>query len=1068
MYIDTSNTENGRVCLNALKADQLRTARTIKLTGDATGEVLFNGSKDVEIKTSISELSRIDQDIEGLGNNLTAKIAEKATKEHGIYYGYCETAASTKAKVVKLTQDTGFTFTTGTVLIVKFKSSNSASKPTLTVQNADGTVLAAAKSLMKYGTTAVSTSSTTTGWSSGAVCIFVYDGTYWVESYWSNTTYSQAALGQGYGTSTTSDATADKLVDLASYKQTVNGIVSIKFAGAVPADGSLTINSTTSRPIYHKGSPILSGVINAGDTATFIYNDEKYHLIAIDRFLVGGTGITINGNVINHSRSVTAKTKYKQNTAKPNLGETFKIVEPNFDAQGHITATQEATITLPNIEDDDVVLITKKTDNNYKISHGIMYGATTGLNADHRTVYTSENTTTEIDGSGASGTIKIPQLIVDSLGHVSQASDQSIEIKMPTDTGMTSVEVSGSGNAITAATYNKSNRKLTLTKGATYNNYVLPTATSSVLGGIKSSAAITVNSDGNVSELKEAYLVWGNKALSGSVSPVDAAASDIHSANRFQFANPAGITVQYSRDGTNFSDYGATDEEKIKLVSGLGAHFQIGKRSGVSNSTAVNTVNDKVRITLHAANMQVYTRLRKLLINITTNSAKGCKVLIERSLIGSETTFGTLGTYDITGWSGWNSIPINNAFGGNPTQTTQIAALRLTFYITTLAAGKNNGLEILDIAAIGDVFWTTPSNMARTSHLYSWDYQQNASFPKGISSSGNLSATGNLTIGGDASITKDLSVGEEISAKVIGATEQIAVGSASMTSNGYVSSTWLQTTSATDTSSYDNIAVIDSQGWIYKRSKANAFKDLLAAEGTLGLNAATDVPLRISSDSATDSYIRFTNNSGTALGSYGFNGANKPVVYVNSKVNTIYHSGNLTLSSLGITISKEEINHLDGISGNVQGLLNNKLGKSETAAAATKLATARQIKLTGDVTGEASFNGTADCSIEATVADDSHYHDAANINKGTLGTARGGTGNTSYTASRALYTNTATKFATSNHFMNASKLAVNSTSEPSTALHVAGDANITGTIALNNKVKFSYNSTDKCVDIIFS
>jgi hypothetical protein len=466
--------------------------------------------------------------------------------------------------------------------------------------------------------------------------------------------------------------------------------------------------------------------------------------------------------------------------------------------------------------------------------------------------------------------------------------------------------------------------------------------------------------------------------------------------------------------------------------------------------------------------MQVYTRLRKLLINITTNNAKGCKVLVERSLIGSETTFGTLGTYDITGWSGWNSIPINNAFGGNPTQTTQIAALRLTFFMTTLTAGKNNGLEILDIAAIGDLFWTTPSNMARTSHLYSWDYQQNASFPKGISSSGNLSATGNLTIGGDASITKDLSVGEEISAKVIGATEQIAVGSASMTSNGYVSGTWLKTTSATDTSSYDNIAVIGSQGWIYKRSKANAFKDLLAAEGTLGLNAATDVPLRISSDSTTDSYIRFTNNSGTALGSYGFNGANKPVVYVNSKVNTIYHSGNLTLSSLGITISKEEINHLDGISGNVQGLLNNKLGKSETAAAATKLATARQIKLTGDVTGEASFNGTADCSIEATVADDSHYHDAANINKGTLGTARGGTGNTSYTASRALYTNTATKFATSNHFMNASKLAVNSTSEPSTALHVAGDANITGTIALNNKVKFSYNSTDKCVDIIFS
>jgi len=37
-----------------------------------------------------------------------------------------------------------------------------------------------------------------------------------------------------------------------------------------------------------------------------------------------------------------------------------------------------------------------------------------------------------------------------------------------TDTGATSVEVTGSGNAITAASYNATNRKITLTKGAAY------------------------------------------------------------------------------------------------------------------------------------------------------------------------------------------------------------------------------------------------------------------------------------------------------------------------------------------------------------------------------------------------------------------------------------------------------------------------------------------------------------------------------------------------------------------------------------------------------------------------
>lgn len=39
---------------------------------------------------------------------------------------------------------------------------------------------------------------------------------------------------------------------------------------------------------------------------------------------------------------------------------------------------------------------------------------------------------------------------------------------IPTDTGATSVEVTGTGNAVTAASYNATNRKLTLTKGSTF------------------------------------------------------------------------------------------------------------------------------------------------------------------------------------------------------------------------------------------------------------------------------------------------------------------------------------------------------------------------------------------------------------------------------------------------------------------------------------------------------------------------------------------------------------------------------------------------------------------------
>ena len=50
-----------------------------------------------------------------------------------------------------------------------------------------------------------------------------------------------------------------------------------------------------------------------------------------------------------------------------------------------------------------------------------------------------------------------------------------------------------------------------------------------------------------------------------------------------------------------------------------------------------------------------------------------------------------------------------------------------------------------------------------------------------------------------------------------------------------------------------------------------------------------------------------------------------------------------------------------------------------TSDQATALATARTISLTGDVTGSTSFEGSADVSISATIADDSHNHVISNV-----------------------------------------------------------------------------------------
>ena len=121
-------------------------------------------------------------------------------------------------------------------------------------------------------------------------------------------------------------------------------------------------------------------------------------------------------------------------------------------------------------------------------------------------------------------------------------------------------------------------------------------------------ASGSVNFDGSanvvlpVNSVKEAYLYWGGRNISGSISPIDAAMSSLHSANRLQFAKPAGITIEYSNDGgTTWFDYGASDGEKIYLVSGIGKTFDIGKK------TSNITTSDQLRITLNAVNMGVYT-----------------------------------------------------------------------------------------------------------------------------------------------------------------------------------------------------------------------------------------------------------------------------------------------------------------------------------------------------------------------------------------------------------------------------------------------------------------------------
>jgi hypothetical protein len=131
---------------------------------------------------------------------------------------------------------------------------------------------------------------------------------------------------------------------------------------------------------------------------------------------------------------------------------------------------------------------------------------------------------------------------------------------------------------------------------------------------------------------------------------------------------------------------------------------------------------------------------------------------IEKAHCGSDTTYATVGEYSISGWSGWNSIPLSAYFGGGDTQTNNIRRLRLTYYFTKYATdyGESESTKavkfsVSKLAMCGETSWSNSGGyLSYTGHLYGYDINKNATFPGTITATefiGNLSGVAsNITV----------------------------------------------------------------------------------------------------------------------------------------------------------------------------------------------------------------------------------------------------------------------------------------------------------------------------------
>ena len=261
-------------------------AAAVKVGNDATGHVVLG---DALVKGDVG-LGNVDNTADADKQVLDATKLHTARNIDGVsfdgsgmihHFGVCNALASAQSKAATLDDSMSFTLARGASVFVKFGNSNTASNPTL---NVNGT---GAKNIYLYGYQPVGVTAKTS-WKSGSVVHLVYDGSAWQTVGWLNddTTYTNASLGQGYGTCSTAEATAAKAVTLSDYSLTTGGMVAVKFTYGLCASATMNVNSTGAKNIYIHGAAVTATTakeVLAGDIAYFMYDGTQYQFLGCDR-----------------------------------------------------------------------------------------------------------------------------------------------------------------------------------------------------------------------------------------------------------------------------------------------------------------------------------------------------------------------------------------------------------------------------------------------------------------------------------------------------------------------------------------------------------------------------------------------------------------------------------------------------------------------------------------------------------------------------------------------------------------------------------------------------------------
>lgn len=239
----------------------------------------------------------------------------------------------------------------------------------------------------------------------------------------------------------------------------------------------------------------------------------------------------------------------------------------------------------------------------------------------------------------------------------------------------------------------------------------------------------------------EANLLWGGRNISNGVSPIDSSMMPELSSNMMAFPKPAGISIEYSRDGgVTWIDYEATDKQKVELFT-KSTRLYCGNTE-LDNSTA--TVGFQLRITITPILCNVYINFNKIIMKISTTGSKNCwctfKGLKSKEVVAGNEDDSYYDTFvDKAKINGYYNVlnfqDIRTAQGLSTYNNDLYYRVRIIFGYDDIYTGTPyKGLDLVELRFFGLGHHGIPSNLARYNHLYEYDWKQNALFPAKVES----------------------------------------------------------------------------------------------------------------------------------------------------------------------------------------------------------------------------------------------------------------------------------------------------------------------------------------------